>query len=97
MLSGTRASIAVKIFGDDLLTLRRLGEQVRDVMTQVPGAADVSLEQQTEIAGRRFVLNRPRLRGMGCGPATSLRAVERASLAQRSVASSTGPPRSIWW
>ena len=31
MLSGTRANIAVKIFGDDLLTLRRLGERVRDV------------------------------------------------------------------
>ena len=34
MLSGTRANIAVKIFGDDLPTLRRLGEQVRDVMTR---------------------------------------------------------------
>jgi CzcA family heavy metal efflux pump len=58
MLSGTRANIAVKIVGDDLLTLRRLGEQVRDAMQQVPGVADLSLEPQTEIPFVRFILNR---------------------------------------
>jgi CzcA family heavy metal efflux pump len=58
MLSGTRANIAVKIFGDDLLTLRRLGEGVRDVAMGTPGAVDVSLEQQTEVPVVRFVLNR---------------------------------------
>jgi len=58
MLSGTRASIAVKIFGDDLPTLRRLGERVRSVMVGVPGAVDVTLEQQTEVPFVRFVLNR---------------------------------------
>jgi CzcA family heavy metal efflux pump len=59
MLSGTRASIAVKIFGDDLTSLRRLGERVRDVMVAVPGAVDVSLEQQMDVPFVRFVLNRP--------------------------------------
>ena len=58
MLSGTRASIAVKIFGDDLPTLRRLGERVRSAMAGVPGAVDVTLEQQTEVPFVRFVLNR---------------------------------------
>ncbi|MGH9240243.1 MAG: efflux RND transporter permease subunit [Vicinamibacterales bacterium] len=58
MLSGTRANIAVKIVGDDLLTLRRLGEHVRDAMMGVDGAADISLEQQTNIPFVRFVLNR---------------------------------------
>ena len=65
MLSGTRANIAVKIVGDDLLTLRRLGERVRDVMTGVPGAVDVSLEQQTEVPVVRFVLNRPAIARYG--------------------------------
>src|SRR5262249_56110444 len=37
MLSGTRANIAVKVFGDDLVTLRRLGERVRDVTSRIPG------------------------------------------------------------
>ncbi len=58
MLSGTRANIAVKIVGDDLVTLRRLGERVREAMSGVPGVADLSLEQQTEIPFVRFVLNR---------------------------------------
>jgi CzcA family heavy metal efflux pump len=49
MLSGTRASIAVKIFGDDLRELRRLGEEVRQVMSGVPGVVDLSLEQQPDI------------------------------------------------
>ncbi len=58
MLSGTRASIAVKVFGDDLHILRRLGERVRQVMSQVPGVVDLSLEQQMDIPFVRFVLNR---------------------------------------
>jgi CzcA family heavy metal efflux pump len=58
MLSGTRANIAVKIAGDDLVTLRRLGERVRDAVRGVEGAADISLEQQMDIPFIRFVLNR---------------------------------------
>jgi CzcA family heavy metal efflux pump len=49
MLSGTRANVAVKIFGDDLGELGRLGEQVRAVMSAVPGVVDLSLEQQPDI------------------------------------------------
>lgn len=49
MLSGTRANIAVKIFGADLLQLRKLAEQVKGVIAQVEGAVDVQPEQQTDI------------------------------------------------
>lgn len=49
MLSGTRAAIAIKVFGDDLVTLRDIAEQVRAVAARVPGAVDVSLEQQPDI------------------------------------------------
>jgi CzcA family heavy metal efflux pump len=58
MLSGTRANIAVKIFGEDLTVLRRLGTRVEEVMTAVPGAADVAAEQLIDIPFVRFVLNR---------------------------------------
>ena len=58
MLSGTRANIAVKVFGDDLGTLRRLGEHVQTVMRGVAGVVDLSLEQQMDIPFVRFVLNR---------------------------------------
>lgn len=49
MLSGTRANIAIKIFGQDLYELRRLGTMVEDRVKSVPGAVDVALEQQTEV------------------------------------------------
>ena len=49
MLSGTRANIAVKIFGEDLYTLRALGDKVRQAMATVPGVVDLSVEQQLDI------------------------------------------------
>jgi CzcA family heavy metal efflux pump len=49
MLSGTRASIAVKLFGDDLAKLRQLGARVRDAMGGVGGIVDLALEQQMEV------------------------------------------------
>jgi CzcA family heavy metal efflux pump len=65
MLSGTRANIAVKVFGDDLATLRRLGEHVRDAMSKVAGVVDLSLEQQMDIPFVRFVLNRAAIARQG--------------------------------
>jgi len=49
MLSGTRANIAVKIFGSDLYELRQVGGRVRDAMQEVPGVADLQLEQQMDV------------------------------------------------
>jgi CzcA family heavy metal efflux pump len=49
MLSGTRANIAVKIFGDDLYKLRTLAEKSRQLMADVRGVVDLSVEQQTEV------------------------------------------------
>lgn len=49
MLSGTRASIAVKVFGDDLSELRKLGTQVEQLMRGVPGVVDLAREQQSDI------------------------------------------------
>jgi Cu/Ag efflux pump CusA len=49
MLSGTRANVAVKIFGDDLTQLRGLAQQVRTVMSEVASVVDLAIEQQTDI------------------------------------------------
>ena len=78
MLSGTRANIAIKIFGDDLPTLRRLGEHVRDVVSKVPGAVDISLEQQMDVPFVRFVLNRPAIARYGLRAEDVAEAVETA-------------------
>jgi CzcA family heavy metal efflux pump len=49
MLSGTRANIAVKIFGSDLYQLRSLAEKSRQAVQGVAGVVDLSVEQQTEV------------------------------------------------
>jgi Cu/Ag efflux pump CusA len=49
MLSGTRANIAIKIFGPELYALRRLAEQIEALVQGIPGAVDVAAEQQADI------------------------------------------------
>jgi len=76
MLSGTRANIAVKVFGDDLATLRRLGEGVRAAMATVPGVVDLSLEQQMDVPFVRFILNRSTIARYGLRPGDVAAAIE---------------------
>ncbi len=66
----------MKVFGDDLGTLRRLGESVRAVMQDVPGVADLSLEQQTNVPFVRFILNRQIIARYGLRPADVAEAIE---------------------
>ncbi len=49
MLSGVRAQIAIKVFGDDLGALREKAEEVRAVMAGIPGIVDLSVEKQVLI------------------------------------------------
>ena len=49
LLSGVRAQIALKIYGDDLDTLRGLAEQLRSRLANVPGLVDLSVERQVLI------------------------------------------------
>jgi copper/silver efflux system protein len=65
MLSGTRANIAVKVFGPDLYQLRQVGAQVRDAMQAVPGIADLQLEQQTDVPQLRIRADRTALARYG--------------------------------
>ncbi len=44
ILEGTRADIAVKVFGDDYAEIERLATEVREILEQVPGAADVEFD-----------------------------------------------------
>jgi CzcA family heavy metal efflux pump len=76
MLSGTRANIAVKVFGDDLATLRRLGTRVQQAMQAVPGVVDLSLEQQMDVPFVRFILDRAAMARVGLRPADVADAIE---------------------
>ena len=65
MLSGTRANIAVKIFGPDLYELRQVGTQVRDAMQGIEGVADLQLEQQMDVPQLRIRADRSALARYG--------------------------------
>jgi len=45
LIAGVRAELAVKVFGDDFDTLIALGDAIEEAIGQVPGAADVAVEQ----------------------------------------------------
>ncbi|MGW8316253.1 MAG: efflux RND transporter permease subunit [Bacteroidales bacterium] len=49
MLSGTRASIAIKLFGLDLNTMYRTANRIRESVSGIPGVVDLNVEQQVEI------------------------------------------------
>jgi len=58
MLSGTRANIAVKIFGEDLYRLRSLAESVRKQMEGITSVVDLAVEQQVDVPQVRIKANR---------------------------------------
>ena len=63
MLSGTRANVAIKIFGSDLNKMYAIGNKIKDAIQGVEGVADLNVEQQVErpqlkIEPRREVLAR---------------------------------------
>lgn len=65
LLSGVRADVAVKVFGDDMDTLLAVGEQVEKVLATVPGAADVRVEQITGLPVLSVQMDRARMARYG--------------------------------
>lgn len=78
MLSGTRANLAVKIYGPDLHRLRELGEQIRQSMSGIEGVVDLSLEQQMEVPTLRVHFDRPALARYGLSIRDVSRTLEAA-------------------
>lgn len=65
MLSGTRANIAIKIFGTELSRLIMLGNRIESVIEKIDGVVDVSVEQQTETPQLQIRANRGALSRYG--------------------------------
>jgi len=65
MISGTRANVAVKIFGADLAELRRLAEAVRGQMEGVEGVVDLAIEEQSSLPFATARLDRDALARQG--------------------------------
>lgn len=65
MLSGTRASIAIKIFGPDLSRLTILGNQIKSAIEPIEGVVDLQVEQQSETPQIQIKANRDALARYG--------------------------------
>lgn len=78
VLSGTTATIAVKIFGPDLDVLRQTAEQVQSAMAAVPGVADLTMEQQTGVPEVAVQFDRNALASHGLRSADLAEAVQTA-------------------
>lgn len=76
--SGVRAQIAVKLFGDDLATLRAKAEEIKNVMLTVEGATDVQVEKQVLIPQVRFNVNRTEAARYGLQPGEVAETLETA-------------------
>lgn len=70
LISGVRAEVAIKVFGDDLDTLVEVGEQITEVAESVGGAADVALEQTTGLPMLTVTPDRVALARYGLNPGT---------------------------
>ena len=79
LLSGVRADVAVKVFGDDLDALLEAGGSIEEIMASIPGAQDVKVEQITGLPVLQVVPDRAALARYGLN-VSDVQDVLRASL-----------------
>jgi copper/silver efflux system protein len=65
LLSGTRAQIAIKLFGPDLATLRGKANEIRDEMAKVDGIVDLIVEQQVAVPQVQINMKRTEAAAVG--------------------------------
>jgi HME family heavy-metal exporter len=68
MLSGVKAQVGIKIYGDDLNVLRQKAQEMADAMREVEGVEDLLVEPQVEIPQLRIELDRDKLELYGLTP-----------------------------
>jgi HME family heavy-metal exporter len=77
LLSGVRAQIALKIYGDDLDTLRGLAAEMRDRLARIPGVTDLQIEKLVLIPQVKIRLDYEQAARYGVAPGNLLRGLEQ--------------------
>lgn len=83
LLSGVRAQIALKVYGDDIDTLRGLAEAVRARLSSVPGLVDLTVERQVLVPQINVRLDHRRLAQLGLSPGEAVRHLETLTAGSR--------------
>ncbi|MFN3321600.1 MAG: efflux RND transporter permease subunit, partial [Allorhizobium sp.] len=79
MLSGVRAQIALKIFGEDLDSIRSFAEEFRVKLAEIPGIVDLQVEKQVRIPHLEVIVDYRRAALYGIQPAAVTEQLERLS------------------
>lgn len=79
MLSGVRAQIALKIFGEDLDSIRGFAEEFRGKLAEIPGMVDLQVEKQVRIPHLEVIVDYRRAALYGIQPAAVTEQLERLS------------------
>ena len=79
MLSGVRAQIALKVFGEDLDTIRAVAEELRGKLSDVPGLVDLQVEKQVRVPQLEVIVDYRRAALYGLQPAAITEQLERLS------------------
>ena len=93
LLSGVRAQIAVKIYGDDTDTLRGLAEQLRAGLASVPGLVDLTVEKQVLIPQVLVRIDPRRLAQTGLSPGEAVRILQTLTDGAHAAQIVDGPRR----
>lgn len=76
LISGSRADIAISVYGDDLDELGRIGAEARSLLSSIPGAADISVEQVAGLPLLTIEANRMAIARYGSHVRDVMRVVE---------------------
>ena len=93
LLSGVNAAIAIKVFGDDVDTIRGIAEGLRDRLARVPGLVDLLVERQVRVPQLQVRLDYDRAALYGVTPAAVTEALEALSNGKTVAQIVDGPRR----
>jgi HME family heavy-metal exporter len=77
LLSGVRAQIALKVYGDDLDTLRSLADDIRTRLARIPGITDLAVEKQVLIPQIKIHVDYEQAAQYAVAPGALLRSLEQ--------------------
>lgn len=78
LIAGVRSDIAIKLFGEDLQTLKEKAEEIAKVVTKIDGAADVKVEQVTGLPQLQIKVDRGKIARYGINVADVNQIIETA-------------------
>ncbi|MFG6415198.1 efflux RND transporter permease subunit [Roseateles sp. DC23W] len=93
LISGVRADVAVKVFGDDMATMEATAAQIARVLQGVAGASDVKVEQTTGLPVLTLAIDRSRIARLGLSLADVQQTVSTAIAGQEAGAVFQGDRR----